>query len=230
MLNTNSFADTLVLKNGLKLEGQYKGGTATTIKFETSGAIQEIAVSEVKSISFSAPTTTAPAAVPQKTTAALGTAPSGTEIPVGTKVKIITTDAISTAKHKKGSIFTAEIESDVLLNGQIVIPKASKVYGTVVESIGGRRIGKQRIVVNFNKIKLNNQDVAIVTDDLGAEGGRGGAAKMIGAGAIFGAAGGNAGKGATIGAGMALLAGGKHIQIPPNSLVEIDIKEAITIP
>ena len=43
--------------------------------------------------------------------------------------------------------------------------------------------------------------------------------------AIFGAAGGNAGKGATIGAGMALLAGGKHIQIPPKSLVEIDIKQ-----
>ena len=52
---------------------------------------------------------------------------------------------------------------------------------------------------------------------------------MIGAGALFGAAGGEAGKGAAIGAGVALLAGGKHIQIPAGSKVELTIKKAVTL-
>ena len=94
------------------------------------------------------------------------------------------------------------------------------MYGTVVEAVGGRRIGNQRIMVTFDQIVINGQTVAIKTDNVGAEGGAGGAVKMIGAGALFGAAGGDARKGAAIGAGVALLAGGKHIQIPPESLVD----------
>ena len=65
----------------------------------------------------------------------------------------------------------------------------------------------QRIVVTFTDLSINNQLVPIVTDDVGAEGGRGGAARAVGAGALIGAAAGDAGAGAAVGAGLALLAG-----------------------
>mgnify|MGYP000494150401 CR=1 FL=1 len=55
-------ADTLVLKNGLKLEGKFKGGTATTIQFETSGSVQEVALGDIQSITFSQTASKEPAA------------------------------------------------------------------------------------------------------------------------------------------------------------------------
>lgn len=88
----------------------------------------------------------------------------------------------------------------------------------------------QRIVVSFDQISLNGQLVAMDTDDVGAEGGRGGAARAVGAGALIGAAAGDAGKGAAVGAGLALLAGGQHIQVPAETIVEVSIKQPITVP
>jgi len=85
-------------------------------------------------------------------------------------------------------------------------------------------------MVTFDKINLNGQLVEMKTDEVGAEGGRGGAARAIGAGALIGAAAGDAGKGAAVGAGLALLAGGKHIQIPADTVVEVSLKQAITAP
>ena len=227
-------ADTLVLKNGLTLEGKYKGGTETTIKFETSGSVQEVATSEIKSLSFSAPAEKAEAGVitdPPVAAAAVGIpAASGTQIPAGTKLMIRTKEAISTASHQKGSKFTCELEADLNIGGKVVAPKGTQVYGTVLESIGGRRVGMQRIVVSFDQISINGQLVTMDTDDVGAEGGRGGAARAVGAGALIGAAAGDAGKGAAVGAGLALLAGGKHIQVPAETIVEVSIKQAITVP
>ena len=127
-------------------------------------------------------------------------------------------------------MFKAALETDLILNGAMIAPKGSEIYGKVLESISGRRIGNQRIVVSFDKISINGQLVAMDTDDVGAEGGRGGAARAVGAGALIGAAAGDAGAGAAVGAGLALLAGGKHIQVPAGAVVEVSIKQAIKVP
>jgi hypothetical protein len=232
-------ADTLILSNGLSLEGKYQGGTATTIKFETSGAVQEVAITEIKSLTFSAPNpkaqTSVPAAPPVAATAAAVPAvaipaASGTQVPAGTKIMVKTTENVSTASHQAGAVFKAALEADLVVNGALIAPKGCEIYGKVLESVGGRRIGNQRIVVSFDKISINGQLVAMDTDDVGAEGGRGGAARAVGAGALIGAAAGDAGAGAAVGAGLALLAGGKHIQVPAGSVVEVSIKQAITVP
>lgn len=225
LISASAFADTIVLKDGRVLQGTFKGGSETAIKFEVNGAIQEVAISEITSMTFS-PRAAQPAAA-----AAATTAPSaGGTIPAGTKLTLKTKDAISTASHQKGSKFTATLEADVVVNGKVVAPKGTLVYGTVLESVGGRRVGNQRIVVSFTELSINNQMVPIVTDEVGAEGGRGGAARTVGAGALIGAAAGDAGTGALVGAGVALLAGGNHIQVPANTLVEVSLKQAATIP
>jgi hypothetical protein len=233
-------ADTLVLKNGLTLEGKYKGGSETSIKFETSGAVQEVAVSEIKSLTFSEPPVTSAAAKAPVTpavpaaaavgTAKMSAAPSGTEVPAGTKLMIKTSEDVTTASHQAGSVFKATLETDLVYNNMLIASKGSEIYGKVLESVGGRRIGNQRIVVSFDKISINGQFVEMDTDDVGAEGGRGGAARAVGAGALIGAAAGDAGKGAAVGAGLALLAGGKHIRVPAGSVVEVSIKQAIKVP
>jgi len=238
-------ADTLVLKNGLSLEGKYRGGTATAVKFETSGSVQEVATAEIKSITFSVPEPAAPAAGSQAGTATgsavaasaaavpasgAAAAASGTQVPAGTKLMVKTSEDVSTASHQAGSVFKAALEADLVVNGALVAAKGSEIYGKVLESIGGRRVGNQRIVVSFDKISINGQLVAMETDDVGAEGGRGGAARAVGAGALIGAAAGDAGAGAAVGAGLALLAGGKHIKVPAGAVVEVSLKQAIAVP
>ena len=214
--------DTLALRNGLTLEGKFKGASEKTIKFEISGKVQEIAISEVKSITFAPP----PAQPKSATAAKAGTV---AEIPAGTKLLIKTTGPISTAQNGKGSTVEAVLETDLKVNGVVVAPKGSKVYGTVVESIGGRRIGLQRIMINFDRLVIDGQPVPVNTGTVGAEGGRGAAAKMVGAGALIGAAAGDAGKGAAVGAGLALLAGGRHIQIPAGTKIELKLMEPVKL-
>jgi len=100
-------ADTLVLKNGLFLQGKYKGGAETTIMFETSGSVQEVAILEIQSLTFSIPAgetaagSTETQAAPTATVAAVTTTPEAVaetpaaavkEIPAGTKMMIKTSE------------------------------------------------------------------------------------------------------------------------------------------
>lgn len=223
----NLFADTIVLKNGLKLDGTFKGGSETSIKFETSGAVQEIAVSEIKSLTFSAT-----AEAPAETAAAPVQASGPVTVPAGTTMMVKIDKAISTASHSKGSVITGVLDADIVVNGQVAAPKGTKLYGTVLESAGGKRLGNQKIAFQFTSIMIKNEKVPISTLPLGAEGGRGGALKTVaGAALIGGAVDGSKGAktGALIGAGAAVLAGGKHIQIPAGTLAEIPINDPLTI-
>jgi hypothetical protein len=239
-ISVSALADTIVLKDGRVLQGTFKGGTASVLQFEVNGKIQDLAIGEITSLTFS-PHAQQPAAAQTQTTAATAagaatatstaapqTAGTGT-VPAGTKLMLKTKDAISTASHQKGAKFTAILETDLAVAGKMVVPKGTLVYGTVLESSGGKRVGVQRLVVTFTDLSINNQMVPIVTDDVGAEGGRGGAAKTVGAGALIGAAAGDAAAGAAVGGALALLGGGGQIQIPANTLVEVSLKQAVTL-
>jgi hypothetical protein len=236
LLSAAAWADTIVLKSGTKLEGTYKGGTADVIKFEVGGSLQEFALADVASLTFSARTTASAAKpAPQIGAAAAPTAAAAgvTSIPAGTKIMIRMKDAVSTSSHKKGATFGATLDADLVVDGAVVAPKGSVVYGVVIESRGGRAVGMQSIAVTFDKLMIGNQAVAIATDSVGAQGAPGGAAKKIGAGAIIGSAvdgGSGAAKGAAIGGAVAILAGGKHITVPANSLVEVSIRKQVALP
>ncbi len=226
-------ADTLILKDGRTLEGTFKGGTEQLVLFEVKGKIEQIPVETVISLNFSdraAPKTDAQSQSVAPQPAAPSTA--GTSVPAGTKLMVKLEKAVSTASHQKGATITGLLDLALVVNGVTVAPKGSKVYGKVIESDGGRRIGNQKIVVQFTDLVINDQLTPIMTDPVGAEGGRGGAVKVVGAGALIGAGisgGRGAGTGALIGAGAALLAGGNHIQIPAGTVAEIVIKQPLAI-
>jgi hypothetical protein len=75
--------------------------------------------------------------------------------------------------------------------------------------------------------------VPIITDQIGAEAGRGGTVKKVGAGALIGAAidgSSGAGTGAAIGGALAILGSRKnHIQIPADYQVEVNLKQPLTL-
>lgn len=154
-------------------------------------------------------------------------------IPQGTRLMIKLDKPINTAKDKKGSIVTAVLEIDLAVDGKVIAPKGTQVYGKVLESRGGKILGGQKLVVQFTDLMINNQLTPILTDPVGVEAGKGNTVKKVGAGALIGSAFGGskgAGTGALIAGGLSVLAsGGNHIQIPAGTIAEIPLQAPVTV-
>lgn len=154
-------------------------------------------------------------------------------VPAGTKLMVKLDKPINTAQNPAGSVFTAVLETDLVVDGKVVAPKGSQVYGKVIESRGGRVLGGQKLTFQFTDLMINNQLTPIQTDPMGIEGGKGNTAKMVGAGALIGSAfggGEGAGTGALIAGGLAVLRSrGNHIQIPADTIADITLKSPLVI-
>lgn len=154
-------------------------------------------------------------------------------IPEGTRLMIKLDKPINTAKDKAGSIVTAVLDIDLVVDGKVIAPQGSKVYGKVLESRGGKILGGQKLVVQFTDVMINNQLTRIMTEPVGVEAGKGNTVKKVGAGALIGSAFGGskgAGTGALIAGGLSVLgSGGNHIQIPAGTIAEIPLKAPVTI-
>jgi len=229
-------ADTLVLKNGQVLQGTFKGGTEAVIKFEADGKLRQVAVADIVSLTISprpAPQPP-PVAAPAPAAAAAPVASQGpVTVPAGTKLMVKLEKAVNTQANKAGSSISGFLDLDLTAKGVVVAPKGSRLYGKVVKSDGGRIVGQPIIAIQYTDLVVGNQSFPIMTDPVGAEGDRSGAVKKVAAGALIGAAidgGHGAGTGALIGGGVAVLAGGRHIQIAAGSLAEIVLKQPLTIP
>jgi hypothetical protein len=149
-------------------------------------------------------------------------------IPEGTRLMVKLDKPINTAQHKKGAVVTAVLDIDLAVDGKVIAPKGSQVYGKVIESRGGKVLGGQKLVVQFTDLMINNQLTPILTDPVGVETGQGNTVKKVGAGALIGSAFGGskgAGQGALIAGGLAVLgARGNHIQIPAGTIAEIPLR------
>ena len=139
---------------------------------------------------------------------------------------------VSTSSHPRGAPVSGTLDSAIHVEGVSVVPKGAKVYGRVIESSGGKRVGKQKLVVEFTDITVGDQLVPIDTDRVGASGGGGSGVRKVGAGALIGGAFGGksgAGKGALVGAGLSVLSGGSHIKVPRGTLMELHLRTELTI-
>lgn len=245
-----AWGDTVVLKDGKALQGTFKGGDAANIQFEVDGKLQTIAVAAISTLTFSpreqqaagqpaapaaAPAAAAVAAPATAPVPATGAAPAsaGAQAAAGSKFMVKLDKDVSTASNPTGSQFSGLLETNLLSGDKTIAPKGTVVYGTVVEARGGKRVGGQKILLTFTSLNINGQLIPIQTDDFGAEGAPGGAARKVGAGALVGGAidgGEGAGKGAAVGAAVALLAPGNHIKIPAGTLVEVTLKSDVKMP
>jgi hypothetical protein len=233
LLSSAVWADTLLLKNGQVLQGTYKGGTESVIKFEAGGKLYQVAVADVTSLTISPRPAPPPPPPPPAAAAPVAAVAQGpVTVPVGTKLMVKLEKSVNTQANKKGSTITGYLDLDLTVNGVVAAPKGSKLYGKVTESDGGRVVGKPIIGIQYTGIVVGNQQFPIATEPVGAEGERSGAVKKVVAGALIGGAidgGTGAGTGALVGAGVAVMAGGKHIQIAAGTLAEIVLTQPLTI-
>lgn len=151
-------------------------------------------------------------------------------IPVGTRILVRTSEALSSGRHQAGARFTTKLEAAITVNGSVVVPAGVTVYGRVKEARAARRIRRAKLVVELTDIEINGQLYPIVTNEAGAEGGPNGTVAKVGAGALVGAAAGDAAAGAAVGGALALLSRGQQIEVPENFLAEFQTTQPASLP
>ena len=222
-------ADILELKNGNVLDGKYTGGTAGTVRFETSGGQQVIETSQIIALTF----TTPPAPAPAPVAAALApvAAPSSVTLPYGTTLLVRLMDSVS-SRNAPGANFTTKLEYNLVADGVVAIPAGTIIYGKVQSSTqAGRAMGRSTLDIRLAQMVVGGNPIPIATSGYAVAGQASiaKAAKGAAAGAAIGAIAGDAGKGAAIGATAGALLRGQTITIPPGTLLEFSLTQPVTM-
>lgn len=223
--------DTLLLRDGKGIDGTLVGASARQINFlPTSGQTMTLPVSEVASVSFSAPKT-APAQQPAKKASR-----AAVLIPQGTAVRVRTIDPIDADVSKAGGKVRGSIDDPIMLGGNVVVPRGSDVVMVISKvAQGGRFKGSDLIELKVQSISVGGRSYPVVTgmtETKSSGEGKKTTRKVIGGtglGAIVGGIAGG-GKGAAIGAlaggaaGTVMAASGQpHLKIPPETRLEFQL-------
>lgn len=235
-------ADVLELKNGSVLNGKYLGGSAATVRFETSTGVQVIETTSIIALTFTlppAPTTAPPTPTPPAAVAPTSTAvapapaapsPSVT-LPAGTMLLVRMMDSVS-SRSRPGATFTTKLEYDLVVDGRVAIKSGTLIYGKVQEAVqAGRALGRSVLDIRLSSITPSGTPIPIATSNY-AEAGEASIKKAAGGaamGAAIGAIAGDAGTGAAIGATASLLKRGQTVTIPPGTLLEFNLTQPLTL-
>lgn len=252
VLAAGAVADTVELKNGRVLNGKYLGGTQNNIRFQVEGGeIELIPVGDVLAITFgssrrapAAPAEPAEETAPPRRPEPVARPTSGSvTVPAGTAILVRMIDSVDSETNQVGDRFRASLEEDLVVDGVLVAPKGTDVYGRLSRAEeAGRLAGRSELELELTDILINNQLQPIVSGEYSVAGDSRGrdTAKKVGvgaaAGAVIGAIAGG-GKGAAIGAGVGAGAGtaiqvitkGEQVRVPSETLLEFRIREAFTV-
>jgi len=227
-------ADVLELKNGQVLNGRFVGGTAGTVRFESSAGLQVIETSQIVALTFTTPaaTTTSTTPTPAAAPAPAATAAKSVTLPVGTTLLVRMMDTIS-SQNPAGTRFTTKLEYDLAAAGAVAIKGGTVIYGKVQSSTSAKRArGKSTLDLRLAEAIVNGQPVPLLTSGFQEAGAASikKAAKGAAVGAAIGAiADDEAGKGAAIGATASLLKRGETVTVPPGTLIEFTLTQPVTV-
>lgn len=169
--------------------------------------------------------------------------PAVVTLPNGTPIRVRLDQDLGSKISQPGDSFTATVANDVLVNGEVVIPKESRADGTVIDAKPlGKFKGGALLSLKLERVhtRWGSYPVATSTIDRAEKGKGKRSAALIGGGAGLGAliggiAGG--GKGAAIGlvagggAGTAgsAFSGNKQIVLPAETLLTFHLDHSVHI-
>jgi hypothetical protein len=164
-------------------------------------------------------------------------------IPSSTTLTIRMIDGVDSSVNRTGEIFHAALDSPIVVDNQVTIPKAADVYVRLTSaSSAGHVSGKSELHLELVKIEYQGRSYPLVSSTYSLSGSSRGknTAEKVGGGAILGAligglAGG--GKGAAIGAGVGAGAGGvyqgatrgKQVKIPSETKLDFQLDQPVTV-
>jgi len=208
-------ADTLTLRNGQVLNGDYVGGDARHVKFAVGDRVDTYSVDDVESLRFrlgdrltsqdSAPPqrdydrdrdrdTPAPPADRSGFARQSGQLPpdavSGIQIPSGTSITVRLIDRVYSEQTRLGQTFRASVDEPVQVNGQTVIARGSDATVKLVEDKdSGKFEGRTVLTLALMQVMVNGRLVDATTSDVTKESSSRGArtAKVVGGTTALGA-------------------------------------------
>ena len=158
------WADTLEMKDGRLIEGKYMGGTQNSVRFQVKEKIEVYPVKEILAITFSSTLSSSPqepARPPQMRT------PQPTQsrlmIPSGTRLPVRMLDTLDIKTNERGDWFKATLDSDLIVNGTVVVPKGATINGQVVEAERGRY--ETVLAITLRELIIQEQVIPITTKD-----------------------------------------------------------------
>jgi hypothetical protein len=234
-----AFADTIYLRSGATIQGNYAGGDTRQVKMMVGDHVETYSVEEVLRLEFGGSPEPAPAPTPPPEAAAS----DGIEIPVGTNLVIRLIDAVDSEQATLGQTFKASIDEPIVVNGQTVIPRGADAVTKLVEDKeSGKFAGKTILTLALQSVMINAKMVDVKTSEVTRASGSQAAktAKTVGGGAAGGAIlggvlGGGAGaaigavSGAGLGAGVNVLTKGQKVKIPSETRLSFLLQQALHI-
>ena len=242
-------ADTLTLRSGRVVTGQYVGGDARHIRMAIGDHVDTFDVVDVGDLQFGGNAAPAPPPPPppiQNQGFAQQPAPSpvpvaGFQIPTGTPITVRMIDSVDSRVANLGQTFRASVDEPVMINGQTVIPRGADALCKLVEDKqSGKFEGRTILTLELTDITINGQMIDTTTGDVSKASSSRGArtAKVVGGttalGAIVGAlAGGGRGaaigaaSGAAVGGGAEILTKGQQVKIPSETRLSFTLQQPI---
>ncbi len=246
-------ADTLTLRSGRVVRGQYVGGDARHVKMEVGDRVDTYSVDEVESLQFSLgqklssendndrpslsrqsdPPPT-PERAPRSYDQPSRDQSSRYQIPIGTAITVRMIDGVNSEETRLGQTFQASVDEPVVVDGQTVIPRGADAVAKLVEDRqSGKFEGRTVLTLVLQQVMVNGRMVDISTGDVSQESSSRGSrtAKVVGGttavGAIIGAIAGG-GKGAAIGAASGAAVGGTAQAVTKGQVVKIPPETRLT--
>jgi len=185
----------------------------------------------------------APPAQPSPPPAPPPPQPRQIDVPANSTLTVRMIDGVDSSVNSAGEIFHASLESPLVVDNDVVVPRGADIYVRLVSArSAGRMKGKSELHLELVKMEFQGRSYPLVSNTYSATGssrGKGTAAKVGGGaalGAIIGAVAGG-GKGAGIGAGVGAAGGaiyqgaskGKQVKIPAETRLDFELEQPVTV-
>ncbi len=251
-------ADTLTLRSGRTVVGQYLGGDARHIRMAIGDHVDTYDVDDITDLQFGnaaqAPEPPPPPPPPpdqgrydrerdrdRGRDQGLAQQPqpgpvpvAGVQIPTGTAITIRMIDSVDSNTARLGQTFRASIDEPVIVNGQTVIPRGADATAKLVEDQqSGKFQGRTVLTLVLTDISINGQMIDTTTGDVSQASNSRGArtAKVVGGTTALGAIIGalaGGGRGAAIGAASGAAVGGGAQVLTKGQQVKIPSETRLT--
>jgi hypothetical protein len=230
-------ADTLVLRDGTRVQGTVVSIAARTITFrDANGTSRRYPTSLVDALEFFSADRVNPRAVNSRRLQA----------PAGTELVVRTVETIDSRTAGANQVFSGIVEQAVSDgSGLLIIPGRSSVQLMIRQTSSGGATGSPEMVLDVQSITIAGRRYLVSTEDLLLESDTGvgknrRTAEAVGGGAalggIIGAIAGS-GKGAAIGvlvgsaggAGAQVLTRGRDVQVPAETLLTFRMDKPVSL-
>jgi|SRR5579871_762489 len=252
------WGDTLTLRTGQVVRGDYVGGDARHIRMAVGDRVDSYAVEDVDRLEFGGGggrtandrregdtrdgdrRDSGYAPVPSP---AAQNMPGGMQIPNGTTITVRMIDAVDSDQSRLGQTYRASVDEPLVVDGQTVTQRgADAIVKLVEDKQSGKLEGRTVLTLELIQLSINGRLVDITTGDVSqASGSRGSrTAKVVGGttalGAIVGAlAGGGKGaaigaaSGAAVGTGAELATHGQRVKIPSETRLTFTLQQNVQL-